>query len=175
MKKIILTCGIVAACGLAFGSDIDLLKEGCNALQIPKKRLECNTAIEHIVSSKAVAPKADERKYLMVNFRAIDCEQFEFSELDSYGKNDLEAAICSFDAGDRFKEESSRLVVEKQVDPVVKTALLRQRLASMQRCQSERIKATQLFSRKFPEAGIDCSKMPGKFAPPKPEQKSDGG
>lgn len=169
MKLIILMIMLGGLCGSAVASDKDILRDACSSLKVSAKRSECFEAIDHIAAAQSKliseAPAMSPQK-LTVNPRALQCERFEFTEIDSFNKNDLESAICSFDAGDRIASSVGTASVAKQSDPGVKVALLRAQLARTEQCHSERMKALDLFRRKFGGGMPDCSKMPGKFAPP---------
>jgi len=169
MKIILLMVMLGGLCGSAVASDKDILRDACSALKTSAKRSECFEAIDHISAAQSKTPAenlVEPSQKLTVNPRALQCEHFEFSEIDSFSKNDLESAICSFDAGDRIASSVGEASVAKQSDPSVKVALLRRQLAHTEQCHSERTKALDVFRRKFGGGMPDCLKMPGKFAPP---------
>jgi hypothetical protein len=153
----------------AHASDKDILRDACGALKAAAKKSQCFDALDRLSPPPAStpAPKTPEpAKASVVNFRAFECQRFEFSELDSLSKTDLEAAICSIDAGYRMSNESSDAFIAKQSDPRIKAVLLQRQIGKMEQCRSERTKASDLFLRKFPNDTLDCSKLPGKFATP---------
>jgi len=169
--KIVIAVLLGAVCAsTASASDKDTLRDACSALKPASKKSQCFDALERLAPAQAPSSSQtksiDQPKMLMVNFRAYECQKFEFSELDSFDRSNLEAAICSFDAGNRMSTESSDAFIAKQSDPRIKAGLLQRQIGKMEQCRNERTKAFDLFTRKFPDAMPDCTKLPGKFATP---------
>lgn len=153
---------LIALCSIqsAFAADTDLLREGCAALRPAIKKNQCLAALDSLVSANVTPqPKVDPPSKLRPNIRAMQCEAFEFSELDSFKKDELEAASCSYQLGMEINDKSTEKVIAQQSDPKVTTMLLQRKIAMLEKCGSGMQKVDNLFQRKFPDAKMDCSKM----------------
>lgn len=153
---------IIALCftQTAFATEADLLREGCAALKTSAKKTQCLAALDSLINSNApVPPKAESLAKLRPNLRAMQCEAFEFSELDSFKKDELESASCSYQLGIEISDKSTEKVIAQQSDPKVTTMLLQRKIAMLDKCGSGMQKVDNLFQRKFPDAKMDCSKM----------------
>lgn len=168
MRLIIAALVFSTFAGSACASDKDTIRDACSSLKGSAKKSQCFDALERLAPAQKVveAPAtAQKPKVLMLNMRAFECQPFEFSELDSMSKEDLEATVCSVNRGNDAYNSINRAGVDNQANPQVKIALMRQGLSHMQQCREAYTKTSDLFLRKFHGESMDCSRLPGPARP----------
>lgn len=161
----------------AAANDKDILREACSSLKVAAKRSECHSALDRIASSPTVktlsepiALKKEDPGPLKVNVRGLSCESFEYGELDSMTRDELEGLYCSFRLGeDISKRVTDKSMAEHSDNPNIQAAVLSRHIQLSERCMRSMGKSDDLFRRKFPGEKIDCSRMP------KPKQQAAQG
>lgn len=141
--------------GVSSANDKDALREGCSALKDKAKRTACFDAIERLsttapptpveqkASPAATTDLAPAKKPLLLNTRVwMNCEAFDFAELNSLSGEELKAISCSYDMG--FSEGTKWGDTRK-----------------MERCINNNMKVSDMLTRKFAGNKAQCSDMIG--------------
>lgn len=145
--------------------DKDVLRDACSGIKAPAKRSQCFGAIDRLVApasaAPALAPQSAAPAALKPSLRGLQCEAFEFSELDSMPREELEGLYCSYSQGSASSTKISDIELAKYPnDPRTQVALLNQQVSFLGRCSRGMSKAREVFSRKHPSQKLDCSKLP---------------
>lgn len=169
MKKIILIAAafalISSATQLATAGDKELIQSACAALKAPSKRTSCLDALGRMLAPPvAPAPEPALVKPPKLSLRGMDCEAYEFSEINSFSVNELEALYCSYTAGINSSETATNKMIEKYNDPRMEHRFLQIHIKKMEKCMSSQTKVRELATRKFPSSTMECGKFTQKIA-----------
>jgi hypothetical protein len=95
--------------------------------------------------------------------RAFQCESYEFAEIDSMSRDELQGAYCSYVIGSKRASKRNEETKEKYRDqPRILSALLGDHIQFLERCSQGMNKTSDLFSRKFHAPAPDCAAMAEK-------------
>jgi hypothetical protein len=170
MKKFILAIGMILICSGALASDKDTIRDACATIKVSVKRSQCFEALDRLSAPlpAAVLPAQAapaEPVALKISMRGLECLAFEFSEIDSMPKEEVESLYCSYARGAKISETATRKAEESYADqPRVRVAILDKHVSFLGKCIQGMSKTREIFVRKFPKEKIDCSKMPEKNA-----------
>lgn len=158
---------LVAICSMqnAFAAETDLLREGCAALKPALKKTQCFAALDRLTAAPSAPQPEPEPTQLKLNGRAFNCEAFEFSEIDSWKKNELESASCSFQLAIDVDEQTTKKLMAQQNDARVNVYLAQKNVNTLEKCSTNRSKIDALLDRKYPGTKLDCARMKRKDAP----------
>lgn len=160
MRVVLLTAFLCAPL-IAQASDKDTLREACSSLKNSAKRSQCFDALERLSLAQSPSPATSAApKELKANLRGLECERFEFAEIDSLPRDELEALYCSYSLGAKISEKTTKdAEVKHEGHPKVLVALLSRHVSILDRCLGGMAKTRETFTRKFKGEKIDCSKL----------------
>lgn len=166
MKTKILLLVVICSMQNAFAAETDLLREGCAALKPALKKTQCLATLDRLTAAPSAPQPEPEPAQLKLNGRAFNCEAFEFSEIDSWKKHELESASCSFQLAIDVDEQTTKKLMAQQNDPRVNVYLAQKNVNTLEKCSANRSKIDGLLDKKYPGTKLDCTRMKRKDAPP---------
>lgn len=145
--------------------DKDVLRDACSGIKASAKRSQCFGAIERLTTPTlavpALAPQPTTPTAMKLSSRGMQCEAYEFSELDSMPREEIEGLHCSYSQGSASYVKISEIEIAKHPnDPRTQSALLTRQVSFLEQCLRGMGKTREVFKRKFAGQKIDCSKMP---------------
>ena len=156
--------------GVAWAGDKEVLRDACGAIKLAVKRNQCFDAIENLSTKQEPPPlvvlqepEKQSEEPVQLNTRAmIECETFEFSELNSLSASQLIALSCSYDQGFSNHTSSAQIAKNDRTrGPGMQAALIRTYVGKAEKCMNAGEKVSDLLFRKYPKQKKDCSKIPG--------------
>lgn len=99
---------------------------------------------------------------LVLNVRGVNCEKFEFAELNSMSVEELDKLYCSLKAGDKISE----FTIDKQTAKFpegdsMRVHLAKQRIIEQRKCTAQQNQIEDIIKRKEQEHKFECSKYKG--------------
>lgn len=97
--------------------------------------------------------------------RAFQCQAYEFAELDSMSRGELQGAYCSYSIGaDRASKRNATVKEKYKEQPRILAGLLGDHVRFLEGCAQGLSKTQDLLSRKFAGPAPDCKPMAEKTA-----------
>lgn len=165
MKNLLLTFALTIIATSAQASDKDILRDACSGLKAAPKRSECFNALDRIsapqIPTPAQAASAPQRTGEMkINTRPFtSCATLEFAEIDSMPREELKGLYCSYSVGSDTKKRINDEQVAKTTDPGLQARLIGDFITDLGRCTRGMSQARETFTRKYPQAQLDCTQM----------------
>lgn len=160
--RLLIAISMLLYFGFAGASDKDVLRDACGGVKASQKRAECFDALDRI----STPPKAPEPMHdrlpdvLPLSIRGVECEAFEFGELDSMKIGELAGLYCSYGQGSSRALDSARKLGEQYPDsPRVRSSLLGEGIRSSERCTRGMARASDVLRRRLQGEKVDCAHL----------------
>lgn len=160
--RLLVAISLLLYFGFAGASDKDVLRDACGGVKAPQKRAECFDALDRISATPKAQESVPDRlpEVLPLSLRGIQCEAFEFGELDSMKIGELAGLYCSYGQGSSRALDSARKLGEKYPDePRIRATLLGEGIRTSERCTRGMAKASDVFKRRFQGEKVDCARL----------------
>lgn len=133
------------------------------ATEIFMRRLFLLGIVAAFVAAQASAATTPSEE-LIFSAHAFECQPFEFAELDSMPKEELQGAYCSYAVGAKQSSKRADLAKEKHKNnSTVLVGLIEDHVKFLDQCAQGMVKTSALLKRKYKQSTNDCTPMTEKL------------
>lgn len=170
--QIFLVALLMLSTTVSFGApeDKETLREACLLVKEKVRRTQCFDALDRLsqpakstIESTTAPIAVPKPKPMTLSIRGLECENHEFSELNSLTADETISLYCSFEQGAYDATASARQARDRGGDPGTAAALIRSNIARAQRCMNAQGRVMDLLRRKFSSelSAMDCKRVVG--------------
>ena len=84
-----------------------------------------------------------------LNMRGVMCDSIDFTELNTYSQEELEALYCSYSKGHKIADKTMTTAADKHKGTRTEIAILQDGIRAMERCSRPQMRVGDLLKRKF--------------------------